>query len=66
MRNTRYSSHIVMNLGFSRQSFYKESNINFQEKSVQLEQSCSIRKDTQTDRQGDGRTDEQIDRDRQT
>jgi len=66
MRNSRYSSHIVMNLEFSRQIFEKQSNIKFHEKCVQFEQSCSIRKGTQSDRGTDGRADEQIDRDRQT
>ena len=36
MRNTRYSSHTVMNLEFPRQIFEKESNANFREKSFQL------------------------------
>ena len=65
MRNIRYSSHIVINLEFSRQIFEKQSNIKFHEKSVQFEQSCSIRKGTQTDREMDGRADEQIHRDTQ-
>ena len=55
MQNTRYSSHILTNLEFSRQIFEKGSNIKFYEKSVQLEPSCSIQTDKHTDKGTGGR-----------
>ena len=49
--STRYSRQILAKLGFYRQIFQKYSNIKISWKSVQLEPSCSMRTDGQTDRQ---------------